>query len=75
MNVVLSVIIGLVSLFLIIVILLQPAKSAGFQGDSTGINEQQLFGKNKGAEALLKKVTIVLGIIFFILTLVLAALV
>lgn len=75
MNVVLSIIIGLVSLLLIIVILLQSAKSAGFQGDFTGISEQQLFNKNKGVETLLKKVTVVLGIIFFFLTLVLAALI
>ena len=75
MNIVLSIIIGFISLFLIIVILLQSVKSAGFQGDSTGISEKQLFGKNKGVEELLKKITIILGIIFFILTLILAALI
>lgn len=75
MDIALSIIIGIVSLLLIVVILVQPAKSAGFQGDSTGITESQMFGKNKGAEALMKKITIVLGIIFFVFTLVLAALV
>ncbi|MBF0715461.1 preprotein translocase subunit SecG [Gemelliphila palaticanis] len=54
------------SILIIIVVMLQESKSGGLSGLTGGAEE--LFGKQKvrGAELVLQKVTIVLGIIFFV---------
>ena len=54
------------SILLIIVVLLQDSKSGGLSGLTGGAEE--LFGKQKvrGAELVLQRITIVLGLIFFI---------
>jgi preprotein translocase subunit SecG len=58
---------------LIVVVLLQSGKSAGLSGAITG-GAEQLFGKQKarGIDAVLNKITIVLGSLFFILTILVA---
>ncbi len=69
----LALAIGLIvlSVFLIIVVLLQESKSAGLSGAIAG-GADTFFGKHKGRtmEAKLEKVTKLVAIVFFILTLV-----
>ncbi|RCW67031.1 preprotein translocase subunit SecG [Saliterribacillus persicus] len=54
---------------LITVVLLQSGKSAGLSGAISG-GAEQLFGKQKarGIDAVLHKITVVTGALFFILT-------
>jgi preprotein translocase subunit SecG len=69
----LIVLLIIVSLALIAVILLQSGKSAGLSGAISG-GAEQLFGKQKarGLDLILHRITIVLAIIFFILTITIA---
>ena len=59
----------IVSIALIVVVLLQNGKSAGLSGAISG-GAEQLFGKQKarGLELILHNATIVLAILFFVLT-------
>ncbi|MFC5558705.1 preprotein translocase subunit SecG [Ureibacillus thermophilus] len=70
MHTVLLVLLILVSLALITVVLLQSSKSAGLSGAISG-GAEQLFGKTKarGIDLVLHRMTIVLAVLFFILTL------
>lgn len=54
---------------LIVVVLLQSGKSAGLSGAISG-GAEQLFGKQKarGIDLILHRITIVLSVLFFILT-------
>jgi preprotein translocase subunit SecG len=63
----------LVSIGLIVVVLLQSGKSAGLSGAISG-GAEQLFGKQKarGIDAVLQRITIVLSILFFVLTIAVA---
>nr|WP_235788490.1 preprotein translocase subunit SecG [Salipaludibacillus sp. CUR1] len=63
----------IVSLLLIAVVLLQSGKSAGLSGAISG-GAEQLVGKQKarGLDAVLQKATVVLGTLFFLLTLAVA---
>ena len=61
----------LVCLGLIAVILLQSSKSAGVSGVIGGASEQ-FFGKKKGLDELLAKISAVLAAVFFVLTLIIA---
>ncbi|MBQ1251407.1 MAG: preprotein translocase subunit SecG [Firmicutes bacterium] len=62
----------LVCIGLIAVIVMQSSKSAGVSGVIGGASEQ-FFGKKKGMDELLSKITIVLGAIFFVLTFIICA--
>lgn len=59
----------IVSLGMIVVVLLQSGRSAGLSGAITG-GAEQLFGKQKarGIDAVLHRVTVVLAVLFFVLT-------
>ncbi|MFC5734663.1 preprotein translocase subunit SecG [Cytobacillus gottheilii] len=59
----------IVSIGLIVVVLLQSGKSAGLSGAISG-GAEQLFGKQKarGIDLILHRVTIVLSVLFFLLT-------
>lgn len=63
----------IVAIGLIIVVLLQSGKSAGLSGAISG-GAEQLFGKQKarGLDLILHRITIVLAVLFFILTFVVA---
>lgn len=63
----------IVSIALIIVVLLQSGKSAGLSGAISG-GAEQLFGKQKarGMDLVLNRITIVLSVLFFILTMAVA---
>ncbi|MER1985709.1 MAG: preprotein translocase subunit SecG [Solibacillus sp.] len=60
----------IVALALIVIVLLQSGKSAGLSGAISG-GAEQLFGKQKarGMDLVLHRITIVLGVLFFVLAL------
>ncbi|HBR29125.1 MAG TPA: preprotein translocase subunit SecG [Firmicutes bacterium] len=60
-----SVLLLIVSLALIVLVTILPSKSEGL--GSLGGGSSRLFGKNKGLEVLLTKVTAGLGVAFFLL--------
>jgi len=60
----------IMSIAVIIVVLLQSGKSAGLSGSIAG-GAETFFGKKKGLDELLGKVTIVVGILFAVTSLVL----
>lgn len=70
MHTVLLTLLIIVSIALIVVVLLQSGKSAGLSGAISG-GAEQLFGKQKarGMDLVLHRITIVLAVLFFILTL------
>lgn len=71
----LMVILAIVSVLLTLAILLQPSQSDGLSSSIAG-GAEQLFGKKKanGYETMLKNITIVLSIVFFVVSLVVVAL-
>ncbi len=73
MNTFLTVLLVIVSIALIAVVLLQSGKSAGLSGAISG-GAEQLFGKQKarGIDLVLHRITIVLSVLFFGLTIALA---
>ena len=73
MNTVLMVAQVLVSIGLIATVLLQSGKSAGVSGIVSG-GAEAVFGKKKGMDELLHKITIVLATVFLFITLLLAIL-
>lgn len=73
MHALLITLLVLVSIALIVVVLLQSGKSAGLSGSISG-GAEQLFGKQKarGLDLVLQKATIVLSVLFFVLTILIA---
>ncbi len=71
MKIVLIVLQVLVSLGLIATVLLQSGKSAGISGAIAG-GAQTFFGKKKGLDELLNKISIGLAAAFIVLTLLLS---
>ncbi|MCA1026721.1 MULTISPECIES: preprotein translocase subunit SecG [Cytobacillus] len=69
MHTLLITLLIIVSIGLIAVVLLQSGKSAGLSGAISG-GAEQLFGKQKarGLDLILHRLTIVLAVLFFILT-------
>ena len=70
---VLTVLLVIVCIGLIATVLLQSGKSAGLSGAISG-GAEQLFGKQKarGIDLILHRITIVLSVLFFVLTMALA---
>ena len=71
MYIFLTILDVLVCLGLIAVILMQSSKSTGVSGVIGGASEQ-FFGKKKGLDELLSKISTVLAAVFFVLTLLIA---
>ncbi|MDM5157197.1 preprotein translocase subunit SecG [Bacillus sp. DX1.1] len=69
MHTLLSVLLITVSILLIVLVLMQSSNSSGLSGAISG-GAEQLFGKQKarGIEAVLNRITIVLAVLFFALT-------
>ncbi|GLY09363.1 preprotein translocase subunit SecG [Bacillus badius] len=69
MHTLLVTLLVIVSIALIAVVLLQTGKSAGLSGAISG-GAEQLFGKQKarGIDLILHRVTVVLAVLFFVLT-------
>lgn len=61
------------SIILIVFVLLQSGKSAGLSGAISG-GAEQLFGKQKarGLDLILHRGTVITGVLFFVLTFVIA---
>lgn len=71
-----NILVGLhvvIVLVLIATVLLQSGKSAGLSGAISG-GAETVFGKKKGIDALLNKITTVSAVIFIVNSIVLAAL-
>ncbi len=68
-----TVLLIIVSISLIAVVLLQSGRSAGLSGAISG-GAEQLIGKQKarGIDAVLGKATVVLAVLFFVLTIAVA---
>ncbi|WP_404404713.1 preprotein translocase subunit SecG [Jeotgalibacillus malaysiensis] len=73
METLLTVLLVIVCILLIVVVLLQSGKSAGLSGAISG-GAEQLFGKQKarGIDLVLNRITIVLSVLFFVLTIAVA---
>ncbi|ARA98534.1 MULTISPECIES: preprotein translocase subunit SecG [Geobacillus] len=73
MHALLVTLLVIVSIALIAIVLLQSGRSAGLSGAITG-GAEQLFGKQKarGLDAVFQRVTVVLAILFFVLTILVA---
>ncbi|MBM7608637.1 preprotein translocase subunit SecG [Ureibacillus composti] len=69
MHTALLIVLIIVSIALIVSVLLQSSKSAGLSGAISG-GAEQLFGKQKarGMDLVLHRITIVLAVLFFLLT-------
>jgi len=69
MHALLVTLLVIVSIGLIVVVLLQSGRSAGLSGAISG-GAEQLFGKQKarGIDLILHRITVVLSVLFFILT-------
>lgn len=74
MTVVLNIIFLIASIGLIASVLLQSGKSAGLSG-SIGGGAQAMFGKKKGVDDLLSKLTVVFAVLFMVLAIVLTSLI
>jgi len=59
----------IVCIAIIVIVLLQSGRSAGLSGAITG-GAEQLFGKQKarGIDAVLHRITVVLAVLFFVLS-------
>ncbi|KPB04640.1 MULTISPECIES: preprotein translocase subunit SecG [Bacillaceae] len=70
MTLFLTILLIIVAISLITVVLLQSGKSAGLSGAISG-GAETLFGKQKarGLDLVLHRATVVLSVLFFILTL------
>ena len=73
MLTVLMVLDAIISIALILVILGQEAKSGGM-GGMDGSSDAVFSGKARGVDALLARLTVILGVLFAIITLVIAKL-
>ncbi|OCA88158.1 preprotein translocase subunit SecG [Bacillus sp. FJAT-27225] len=69
MHAILVTLLVIVSIALIVVVLLQSGRSAGLSGAISG-GAEQLFGKQKarGIDLILHRITVVLSVLFFVLT-------
>ncbi|GAJ40651.1 preprotein translocase subunit SecG [Saccharococcus caldoxylosilyticus] len=69
MHTLLVTLLVIVSIALIVIVLLQSGRSAGLSGAITG-GAEQLFGKQKarGLDAVFQRITVVLAVLFFALT-------
>ena len=73
MLTVLMVLDAIISIALILVILGQEAKSGGMGGMDGG-SDTVFSGKARGMDALLARITVILGILFALITLIIAKL-
>lgn len=73
MALALKIILVVVSISLILVVILQQGKSAGLSGAIAG-GAEQMFGKAKarGIDAFLQRMTVILAVLFFVLSITVA---
>ncbi|MBS4913809.1 MAG: preprotein translocase subunit SecG [Veillonella sp.] len=58
-----------VSILLILVVIMQSSKSAGMGGAVSGAADSVFGGKARGIDGLLSRLTVILGIVFALLSL------
>lgn len=68
-----EIVLVVVSVLLVLVILLQSGRSAGLAGVIAGGANQTSNRRAKGMDSLLGKVTVVLAVLLFLLTMAIAA--
>lgn len=68
----LTILLALVCVALVVAVLTQSARGAGLTGSSFGGGAEQLFGKRRGVDAFLSRVTVILAVAFFLLATVIA---
>lgn len=71
MDVALTILLGVICVGLVAAVLLQSARGAGLTG-SIGGGAEQIFGKRRGVDNFLSRLTVVLAIAFFLVALLLA---
>ncbi len=71
MKPVLMILEAVVAIALIASVVLQSGKSAGMSGSIAGGAETLFGGKKKGLDEMLARITMILGVVFGILTLIL----
>lgn len=67
-----KVALAILSVLLVLVILLQSGRSAGLSGVITGGSDQAVNHRAKGLDSLLAKATVVIAVLFFLVTLLIA---
>jgi len=70
-GVALTILLAVICLSLVAAVLLQSARGAGLTG-SIGGGAEQIFGKRRGVDNFLSRLTVVLAVAFFLVTLLLA---
>ena len=70
----LDILLMVVSVILILLSLLQSGKSDGISGAFTGSGGLNLFVKERGPEKIISNATLVVGILFFVLVIVIRVL-
>ncbi len=67
-----DIVLVIISIFLIVLTLLQGGKSNGASGAITGGNKMNIFARTKerGSERVVSLLTLAMGILFFIVTLI-----
>ncbi|MPL67931.1 putative protein-export membrane protein SecG [bioreactor metagenome] len=65
---------AIICIALIAVVVLQSGKSAGLSGSIAGGAETIFGGKKKGMDEILSKATMILGVLFGVVTMILAKL-
>ncbi|MBS4008766.1 MAG: preprotein translocase subunit SecG [Clostridium sp.] len=73
MEIVINILFLLAALGMISAVLLQSSKSAGLSGAITGAS-QSMFGRKKGVDDLLAKLTVIFAVLFMVLAIVLTIL-
>lgn len=75
MQLALTIVLIVVSILLAILVLMQEGKSQGLSSSLAGGTNETFWSKNKGRskEGLMEKLTIVLGVIFILLSLLLSS--
>ena len=71
MTGVLTILLAVISVGLVAAVLLQSARSAGL-GGAIGGGAEQIFGKRRGVDTFLSRLTIALGVAFFLVALLIA---
>lgn len=71
MTAVLTIVLTVIGVGLVASVLMQSARGAGL-GGAIGGSAEQIFGKRRGLDAFLSRLTIILGIVFFLVALLIA---
>lgn len=65
MTTALTIVLGVICVALVATVLMQSARGAGLTG-SFGGGAEQIFGKRRGVDAFLSRLTVALAIAFFL---------